>query len=151
VIRTAKTHSRRVDGLLLLDKDTGLTSNAALQKAKRLYRASKAGHTGSLDPLASGLLPVCLGEATKLSGFLLGSDKRYRVRIRLGVTTTTMDSDGEIVETRPVPLLDVDKLELMLNQFRGDILGTQAPGTKALRVSQKWSADRTATATSHHS
>lgn len=121
MIRTEKFISRKVDGLLLVDKDTGITSNASLQKAKRLFRASKAGHTGSLDPLASGLLPVCLGEATKLSGFLLGSDKRYSVKIRLGVTTTTADSDGEVVETRPVPELDVDNLERMLNQFRGDI------------------------------
>src|SRR5690554_7015437 len=92
-----------INGVLLLDKTAGMTSNAALQKVKRLLKARKAGHTGSLDPLASGLLPICLGEATKLSGFLLNTDKRYRVRVRLGVTTLTGDSEGEIVETCPVP------------------------------------------------
>jgi tRNA pseudouridine55 synthase len=77
----------------------GLTSNEALQRVKRLYRAAKAGHTGSLDPLATGLLPVCLGGATKFSAFLLDADKRYRVRVRLGVTTTTGDAEGEVLAT----------------------------------------------------
>ncbi len=113
---------RSIDGVLLLDKAPGMTSNAALQKVKRLLRAKKAGHTGSLDPLASGLLPICLGEATKLSGFLLNTDKRYRVRVRLGVTTLTGDSEGEIVETRPVRSLSEDVLEQVLARFRGENL-----------------------------
>ena len=92
---------RNVTGILLLDKPLGQSSNEALQRVKRFYRAAKAGHTGSLDPLATGLLPVCLGAATKFSAFLLDADKRYRVRVRLGVTTTTADAEGEILETRP--------------------------------------------------
>jgi tRNA pseudouridine55 synthase len=98
-----------------------LTSNAALQVVKRLYRARKAGHTGSLDPLATGLLPVCFGEATKISGFLLDADKRYLVRCQLGVRTTTGDAEGEVIETRPV--LDVDAVRLcqVLAGFLGSI------------------------------
>jgi len=89
---------RRVNGILLLDKPSGMTSNAALQAVKRLYCARKAGHTGSLDPLATGLLPLCFGEATKVSGFLLDADKRYRVVCKLGERTTTGDAEGEVVE-----------------------------------------------------
>jgi tRNA pseudouridine55 synthase len=91
-----------VHGILLLDKPVGLTSNRALQEAKRLLQARKAGHTGSLDPLASGLLPLCFGEATKVSRFLLESDKRYRAVFRLGVSTVTGDAEGEAIATRPV-------------------------------------------------
>lgn len=91
-----------VHGILLLDKPVGFTSNQALQQAKRLLQARKAGHTGSLDPLASGLLPLCFGEATKVSRFLLDADKRYRAVFRLGESTSTGDAEGEIVETRPV-------------------------------------------------
>jgi tRNA pseudouridine55 synthase len=112
---------RSVDGVLLLDKATGMTSNAALQKVKRILKARKAGHTGSLDPLASGLLPICLGEATKLSGFLLNTDKRYRVKVRLGVTTLTGDCEGKAVETKTVPPLSEDILERVLVGFRGEI------------------------------
>lgn len=112
---------RSVSGVLLLDKPVGWTSNAALQAVKRLYRARKAGHTGSLDPLASGLLPLCLGEATKLSGFLLNADKTYRFTCRLGATTTTGDADGEIVLTRPVEGLDRTRVENALQRFRGVI------------------------------
>ena len=97
-----KIPRRNVHGILLLDKPPGVTSNGALQRVKRLYQAHKAGHTGSLDPLASGVLPICLGEATKVSGFLLDADKYYRVGIVLGVTTTTADADGEIIDTKPV-------------------------------------------------
>lgn len=111
-----------IDGILLLDKASGMTSNAALQKVKRLLKVRKAGHTGSLDPLASGLLPICLGEATKLSGFLLNTDKRYRVRVRLGITTLTGDSEGEVVKTRPVRSLDEKVFEQTLMRFRGEIL-----------------------------
>src|SRR5207253_10304666 len=86
---------RRIDGVLLLDKPAGLSSNAALQHAKRLLNAAKAGHTGTLDPLATGLLPICFGEATKFAQLLLEADKAYAVTIRLGATTTTGDADGE--------------------------------------------------------
>ncbi|MFO7640937.1 MAG: tRNA pseudouridine(55) synthase TruB, partial [Candidatus Competibacteraceae bacterium] len=112
---------RSVSGVLLLDKPVGWTSNAALQAVKRLYRAQKAGHTGSLDPLASGLLPLCLGEATKLSGLLLNADKSYRFICRLGATTTTGDADGEIVLTRPVGGLSRARVEDALQHFRGVI------------------------------
>lgn len=88
---------RRLDGILLLDKPLGLSSNEALQRVKRLYRAEKAGHTGSLDPLATGVLPICLGEATKLSGVLLESDKRYVARLRFGEQTRTGDAEGEVI------------------------------------------------------
>lgn len=113
---------RSVDGVLLLDKSPGITSNLALQKARRLFRARKAGHTGSLDPIASGLLPVCFGEATKLSGHLLHTDKRYRVRVRLGITTETGDIEGNVLETLPVPPLTPEILESVLERFRGEIL-----------------------------
>ncbi len=112
---------RDIDGMLLLDKSPGMSSNGAVQRVKRLFQANKAGHTGSLDPIATGLLPVCLGEATKLSGFILNSDKRYTVRVRLGQTTTTADIEGEIVEEKPVPKLDTDALETVLQPFRGEI------------------------------
>jgi tRNA pseudouridine55 synthase len=112
---------RRVDGILLLDKPAGLTSNAALQKVKRLYRARKAGHTGSLDPLASGLLPICLGEATKVSGFLLDADKHYWVSCRLGVRTTTADAEGEVLETRPVEGVTEKRLLEVMEDFTGVI------------------------------
>jgi tRNA pseudouridine55 synthase len=104
-----------------LDKPIGITSNDALQEVKHLYSARKAGHTGSLDPLASGLLPICLGEATKASGFLLDADKHYRMTCRLGVRTTTGDAEGEVVATRPVGALDRVALEAVLEKFRGPI------------------------------
>jgi len=116
-----RPQGRPVDGILLLDKPVGMTSNAALQVVKRLFRARKAGHTGSLDPLASGLLPVCLGEATKVSAYLLDADKHYRVRVRLGITTTTGDADGEMLESRPVGPLDRARLEAVLAGLRGEI------------------------------
>ena len=112
---------RNVTGILLLDKPLGLTSNDALQQVKRLYRAAKAGHTGSLDPLATGLLPVCLGAATKFSAFLLDADKHYRVRVRLGVTTTTADAEGEVLETRPLDGIDLEAVRASLTGFRGEI------------------------------
>jgi tRNA pseudouridine55 synthase len=110
-----------VSGVVPLDKPVGWTSNAALQAVKRLYRAAKAGHTGSLDPLASGLLPICLGEATKLSGLLLNADKTYRFTCRLGVTTTTGDAEGEIIATRPVGFLNRERVETALRPFIGKI------------------------------
>ncbi|HLF98360.1 MAG TPA: tRNA pseudouridine(55) synthase TruB [Methylococcaceae bacterium] len=120
-MRARRMRGRELDGVLLLDKRPGLTSNAALQEVKRLFNARKAGHTGSLDPLASGLLPICLGEATKLSGFLLNTDKRYRVVMQLGVRTATGDAEGEILERLAVPSLDENMLETVLARFRGEI------------------------------
>jgi len=116
-----KPRGRSVNGILLLDKPVGLTSNTALQKVKRLFQAAKAGHTGSLDPLASGLLPLCLGEATKLSSFLLDADKVYTGVCKLGVKTSTADAEGEVIATRPVPVLDEAQLRAVLDKFLGDI------------------------------
>lgn len=110
---------RPINGVILLDKPTGISSNDALQKVKRIYFAEKAGHTGALDPLATGMLPICLGEATKFSQFLLDSDKRYRVIAKLGERTDTSDSDGEVVETRPVEV-SLEKLEACIDKFRGE-------------------------------
>jgi tRNA pseudouridine55 synthase len=112
---------RRVNGILLLDKPSGMTSNAALQAVKRLYHARKAGHTGSLDPLATGLLPLCFGEATKVSGFLLDADKRYRVVCKLGERTTTGDAEGEVLEQRPVENVTGASLRKALEGFVGEI------------------------------
>jgi len=106
--------------VLLLDKPAGMTSNAALQAAKRLLNACKAGHTGSLDPIATGVLPLTFGEATKISQFLLNADKRYWVRIQLGVSTRTYDSEGEVTQTRPVQVT-ARQVEAALSRFRGDI------------------------------
>src|SRR5215468_790287 len=111
---------RRIDGVLLLDKPVGISSNAALQRAKRLYRAEKAGHTGTLDPLASGLLPICFGEATKFAQALLDADKAYVARLRFGVTTTTGDADGEILATRPVEISQ-QEIDAVLSTFVGRI------------------------------
>lgn len=110
---------RPIDGVILLDKPTGISSNDALQKVKRIYFAEKAGHTGALDPLATGMLPICLGEATKFSQFLLDSDKRYRVIAKLGERTDTSDSDGDVVETRPVNVT-LETLEACIEKFRGE-------------------------------
>jgi tRNA pseudouridine55 synthase len=113
---------RDITGILLLDKPQGLSSNQALQKVRRLFRASKAGHTGSLDPLATGLLPVCFGEATKIAGYLLGARKAYTAQCKLGVTTTTDDAEGETVATRTVPALDEAIIESALAKLRGRIV-----------------------------
>jgi tRNA pseudouridine55 synthase len=113
---------RDVHGVLLLDKPVGLTSNEALQRVKRLFAAKKAGHTGSLDPLASGMLPLCFGEATKVSAYLLDADKYYVVTCRLGSRTATADAEGEVIETRPVPALDERIIEEALARFRGEIM-----------------------------
>lgn len=112
---------RNVNGILPLDKPVGLSSNEALQRVKRLYRARKAGHTGSLDPIASGLLLICMGEATKVSTYLLNADKRYHTMARLGVITTTGDVEGEVVERRPVGEYSEARLEEVLARFRGEI------------------------------
>ena len=110
-----------LDGIVLIDKPLGLSSNAALQKTKRIFNARKAGHTGSLDPLATGVLPICFGEATKISSFLLDSNKRYTTTIQLGKTRSTGDMEGEVLETRPVPELSAELIEATLSQFRGDV------------------------------
>lgn len=112
---------RDVHGVFLLDKPQGMSSNDIMQKVKRLFQANKAGHTGALDPLATGMLPICLGEATKFSQFLLDSDKRYFVTAKLGERTDTSDAEGQVVETREVNMLEADILAA-LPQFRGDIL-----------------------------
>ena len=109
-----------VDGIVLLDKPEGLSSNAALQRVRRAFAARKAGHTGSLDPLASGLLPVCLGQATKACGLLLDADKTYRFRITLGRSTTTGDREGDTVENAPVPALDEAALREVAARFVGE-------------------------------
>ena len=109
---------RPINGVILVDKPTGISSNDTLQKVKRIFFAQKAGHTGALDPLATGMLPLCFGEATKFSQFLLDSDKRYLVVAKLGERTDTSDSDGEVVETRPVNV-ERDQLEACIDSFRG--------------------------------
>lgn len=116
-----KRIKRPINGVLLLDKPLGFSSNQALQKVKWLYQAAKAGHTGSLDPLATGLLPICLGEATKFSHYLLDADKSYRALIRLGSTTTTADAEGEVL-TRSEVHVDSAQLEQALQRFVGDIV-----------------------------
>ncbi|MGQ0657650.1 MAG: tRNA pseudouridine(55) synthase TruB [Chromatiales bacterium] len=112
---------RDVQGILLLDKPAGMSSNAALQQVKRLFRAQKAGHTGNLDVPANGLLPICFGEATKITPYLLNANKRYRSRFRFGVRTTTGDAAGEIIEQQPVPALDPREVDEVLMRFTGVI------------------------------
>jgi tRNA pseudouridine55 synthase len=116
----ARIPRRAVHGVLLLDKPLGLSSNDALQKAKRLYRAEKAGHTGTLDPLASGLLPLCFGAATKFSQVSLDADKTYRATLQLGVTTVGGDREGEVLERREVSLTR-DRIEAACRRFTGEI------------------------------
>lgn len=111
---------RRVDGILPLDKPLGMSSNAALQAVRRMYDAEKAGHAGTLDPLASGLLPVLFGQATRFSGWLLDADKSYRASVQLGVTTETADAEGKVLETRPVEA-GIERIDAALARFRGAI------------------------------
>jgi tRNA pseudouridine55 synthase len=120
-MKASKEKGRPINGVLILDKPINLTSNAALQIVKRLYMARKAGHTGSLDPLASGMLPLCFGEATKFAQFLLDSDKRYLVTAKLGIKTATGDAEGEVLASRPVPTLNAKQIEEVLAKFRGKI------------------------------
>jgi tRNA pseudouridine55 synthase len=120
-MKRERTIFRPLDGILLLDKPAGMSSNQALQRVRHLFRAEKAGHTGSLDPLATGLLPVCFGEATKIAGYLLGSDKAYEVEARLGATTDTDDADGTVLRERAVPELAPAMLEPLLARFLGRI------------------------------
>jgi tRNA pseudouridine55 synthase len=116
----ARRNSRPLDGVLLFDKPLELSSNDALQKVRRLFHAEKAGHTGTLDPLATGLLPICFGEATKFSNALLDADKTYRALLRLGQTTSTGDAEGEILSERPVDVTQAE-VDMVLARFRGKI------------------------------
>lgn len=118
--KAGKVPRRKLDGVLLLDKSLGISSNHALQAARRLYRAEKAGHTGTLDPLATGLLPLCFGEATKFSGELLNADKRYVATVQLGVTTDTADAEGSVLQCRPVTSSLAD-VEAALAAFVGEL------------------------------
>lgn len=112
---------RLISGVFLLDKPLNITSNAALQVVKRLFDARKAGHTGSLDPLATGMLPICLGEATKVSAFLLDAHKKYRTTIKLGVKTSTGDAEGEVIENKPVAAIKLEKVKQLVSGFMGKI------------------------------
>lgn len=116
-----RSNRRDIDGVLIFDKPLGMSSNNALQKVRWLFNAAKGGHTGSLDPLATGVLPLCLGEATKFSQYLLDADKAYVTEARLGMTTTTGDAEGDVLETRPVNV-SLEQVEAFLPQFTGDIL-----------------------------
>ena len=119
--RRPRTVFRRLDGILLLDKPQGLSSNQALQRVRHLFRAEKGGHTGSLDPLATGLLPVCFGEATKIAGGLLGARKAYETVAHLGVVTDTDDAEGQVLRERPVPALTIDQIDAALRALTGRI------------------------------
>lgn len=115
-----KSAGKKINGILLLDKPKNITSNGVLQRIKHLFGAKKAGHTGSLDPLATGMLPICFGEATKFSQYLLEADKSYRVTAKLGVRTTTCDAEGEVIATQPVQVTR-EQLEKIIPQFTGSI------------------------------
>jgi tRNA pseudouridine55 synthase len=115
------TRNKSINGILLLDKPLHLTSNGALQRVKRLFGARKAGHTGSLDPLATGMLPLCFGEATKVSQYLLESDKFYQVVAKFGEKTTTGDAEGEVIEKRSVQHLTIENVQQALEKFTGEI------------------------------
>ena len=123
-MQARRQDQRDLDGVLIVDKPSGISSNQALQQVKRVYQARKAGHCGSLDPLATGVLPVCLGQATKFTGYLLGADKVYIAVCQLGQTTTTADAEGEIITTRPVKVTR-DQVVETLQAFSGD--STQIP------------------------
>lgn len=116
-----KRKRRSISGILILDKPAGVSSNGVLQKVRWLLNSDKGGHTGSLDPLATGVLPLCFGEATKFSRYLLDADKAYEAEVRLGQTTNTGDAEGEVLETRPVNI-SLEQAEAVLPQFRGDIM-----------------------------
>ena len=115
-----KSRKENISGVILLDKPTGMSSNQALQKVKWIFQARKAGHTGSLDPLATGLLPLCFGQATKVSQYLLDSHKKYTTVIKLGEVTDTLDSEGEVTKVREVDVTD-QQIQDALNQFKGNI------------------------------
>ncbi|GAB2618537.1 tRNA pseudouridine(55) synthase TruB [Novilysobacter erysipheiresistens] len=130
--KRSRTRFRPLHGLLLLDKPAGLSSSQALQRARHLFRAEKGGHTGALDPLATGLLPLCFGEATKIAGLLLGARKAYRTTAMLGATTDTDDADGQLLRQRPVPSFDPATIEAALAPLRGPII-QRAPIYSALK------------------
>ena len=119
--RKHRFRGREVNGILVLDKPIGISSNEAVQRAKRLFFARKVGHTGSLDPLATGVLPLCFGDATKFSRYLLNADKKYFVVVKLGIATDSGDKDGAIIAERPVPPLSRDELDTALDRYRGEI------------------------------
>src|SRR5690554_3967570 len=120
--RRNSSRFRKLDGILLLDKPEGPSSSQALQRARHLFRAAKGGHTGSLDPLATGLLPLCFGEATKIAGGLLGARKAYDAVARLGQVTDTDDADGQILRERQVPVLDIATIDAALACLTGRIM-----------------------------
>ncbi|NNF51401.1 MAG: tRNA pseudouridine(55) synthase TruB [Gammaproteobacteria bacterium] len=130
--RRRHTKGRAIDGILLLDKPVGESSNQSLQRVKRLFGARKAGHTGSLDPLASGLLPICFGQATKMSAFLLEAGKRYQVRCQFGVSTDTGDAEGKVTGNDATTQIDEDRLCEVMRGFVGEIMQTP-PMYSALR------------------
>lgn len=129
---TRRRRGRDVSGVLVVDKPQGWTSNDAVQRAKRLFKARKVGHTGALDPLATGVLPLCFGEATKFSQYLLSSDKKYWVRVKLGVSTDSGDADGKVVATKDVVGVDTGRIEDALRFFRGEI-GQTPPMFSAIK------------------
>jgi tRNA pseudouridine55 synthase len=131
-----RTSGLNVHGIILLDKRLGVSSNKALQEVRRLFNANKAGHTGSLDPLATGLLPLCFGEATKVSGMMLDDDKRYQVLIQLGVMTDTGDLEGEVIATKPIPELTMVDIAACLAKFTG-IIDQVPPMYSALKQNGK--------------
>lgn len=116
-----KRRGRPLSGVIFLDKPQGISSNQALQKVRRLFNAAKAGHTGNLDPMATGVLPICLGEATKFSSFGLDADKGYRTKIRLGQATTTGDAEGELIAEHPLPVLNEAQIRQVLTSFIGEL------------------------------
>lgn len=117
----AKKQWQKVDGIVVVDKPEGITSNGLLQQVRRLYNAKKAGHTGALDPFATGLLPICLGEATKVSGLLLDADKRYQATLKLGIATDSADKDGQAIQEMDIPEFTETQLTQVLNQMQGSI------------------------------
>lgn len=127
---------KAISGVVLLNKPAEMTSNSALQKVRRIFYAQKAGHTGALDPFATGLLPICLGESTKTSGLLLDSNKRYQAHLVLGVETDSGDKDGQTISTQQVPVLSQETIEAVLSQFVGDQMQTP-PMYSALKVNGK--------------
>ena len=119
--RRQRNKGRKLNGLFILDKPAGVSSNHALQRVKRIFGAAKAGHTGSLDPLATGVLPICFGEATKFSQFLLDADKAYYVVAQLGVQTASGDADGDVIETCDASMITEQTILDVLPDFKGDI------------------------------
>ncbi|MBX2835990.1 MAG: tRNA pseudouridine(55) synthase TruB [Gammaproteobacteria bacterium] len=135
--RRRSSSRRRLHGIFLLDKPTGASSNRVLQQVKRLFNADKAGHTGTLDPLATGMLPICFGEATKLSHYLLDANKGYETVLHLGITTDSLDADGEVLEQRPLPAdLSAEQVTQICREFTGPIEQVP-PMVSALKVDGK--------------